>query len=135
MKDYSLNLIDLFVEPSMNNKWYLDTCVWGKIASSNKISANFISFFRSNNLIPGLSQYTLIELTRAKDLIPSLEQLFVDLRNHICIPLDYDNLFDLELSNYPDKPTIRLLPMSCLIGLDEKNLIVQPFFCKFIRSF
>lgn len=118
--DYEGALDKAFVEiPKGIKTWFLDTCVWGKIVSSEQITKKFIEYFSANNYLAGLPIYTLFELSRADKKLSGLDNLFFRMRNNIWIALLYDSLFDAELASYPNRPKIRWMPLSMLTGEEE----------------
>ncbi|MDH5647841.1 MAG: hypothetical protein OEZ01_17655, partial [Candidatus Heimdallarchaeota archaeon] len=107
--------------PKGISTWFLDTCVWSDVISSEKTRGKFVSFFQKNNILAGITQYSLLELTRVKSLIPKMDSLFFQMRHNIWIPLLYDELFDLELQNYPNNSDILFMAMSLITGEEENK--------------
>lgn len=120
MEDYELATDKNFIKiPSSIRTWFLDTCVWGEIVSSENSTNKFIDYFFRKNFLAGLTTYTLFELSRLKSKLEELDNLFFKLRHNIWIAQLYDSLFDEELANYPKKSEIRWMPMSSLTGEQE----------------
>lgn len=115
---------DAFTEmPPAVTTYLLDTCVWGEIVESESTTDAFISCFQSENLLAGLTAYTLFELSRAGRLLPQLDSLFLRARYNVWIALLYDQLLDLELSSYPSPPSMRWMPMSMITDEQQPNVL------------
>jgi hypothetical protein len=109
-----------FIEiPSSITSYFLDTCVWSSLVESDKAKRGFRVYFESKNLLAGLSVFTIFELSRAERLLSDLDKLFYSMRTNIWIPLLYDEVFRLELDNYPTKIRILWMPLSLIT--DEVN--------------
>jgi len=121
------NFIDAFIElPKANITYLFDTCVWSEIAKDENTAQSFLSFFDSNNLLAGITVFSLFELSRATHLIQRLDDLFLSGHYHIWIPLLYDQVSDLEIESYPNPPTMRWMPMS-LIADDDQPEVMSKF--------
>lgn len=121
-------MIDGFFElPASKKTWFLDTCVWGEIVSSNEVEDNFVDYVKANKLLVGLTYHTLVELSRAKRLLSQFDNLFSKLPLYVWLAMPYDHLFDTELVHYPKKPKIKWLPLSALRldGKQVKDVMVQ----------
>jgi hypothetical protein len=110
------------IPPSITT-YLLDTCVWGEILESESTTDAFVSCFESQNLLAGLTAYTLFELSRAERLLPRLDSLFLRARYNVWIALLYDQLLDLELSSYPSPPTMRWMPMSMITDEEQTDVL------------
>lgn len=118
------SLLDAFIEiPRTITTYLLDTCVWSTIVQSESTVNAFVSHFGSQNLLAGLTAYTLFELSRAERLLPQLDCLFLRARYNIWIALLYDQLLDLELRTYPSPPTMRWMPMSMICDEEQPNVM------------
>ena len=85
------NFIDSFIElPKANTTYLLDTCVWGDVAETEKTMQSFLSYFQSNNLLAGITHFSLFELSRATHLVERLDDLFHSGGYYVWIPLLYD---------------------------------------------
>jgi hypothetical protein len=122
--------------PESIQTWFLDTCVWGEILLTNERKNAFIAFFHDNNYLAGLTTYSLFELSQAKKLLHELDDLFYEMRHNIWIAQLYDELFESELKNYPNKPVMGWMPMSMLTGEESSyekvmtKLANNPLFVK-----
>jgi hypothetical protein len=115
---------DAFTEiPAGITTYLLDTCVWGSIVESERATDALISRFESENLVAGLSAYTLFELSRADRLLSQLDSLFLRARYNVWIALLYDQVLDLELSSYPSPPRMRWMPMSMITDEHQPNVL------------
>jgi hypothetical protein len=103
--------------------YLLDTCVWGAIAESQSSADAFVSQFESDNLLAGLTMFTLFELSRAGRLLPQLDSLFLTARYNVWIALLNDQLLDLELRSYPSPPAMRWMPMSMIADENQPNVM------------
>jgi|GEM_PF-2930306 len=118
------SLLDAFIEiPPAITTYLFDTCVWSAIVDSESTMNAFVSHFESENLLAGLTAYTLFELSRAEKLLPQLDSLFLRARYNIWIALLYDQLLDLELSTFPSPPTMRWMPMSMISDEQQPNVM------------
>jgi hypothetical protein len=109
--------------PPAITTYLLDTCVWGEIVESASTTDAFVSRFRSENLLAGLTLYNLFELSRAHGLLRQLDALFLRARYNVWIALLYDQLLDLELSSYPSPPPMRWMPMSMIADENQPNVM------------
>lgn len=117
-------LLDAFIEiPSTITTYLLDTCVWGEIVKSASVADAFIEYFEANNLLAGLSMYTVFELSRADRLLSKLDTLFFRGRKNIWIPLLYDQLQELELSSYPTAPAMRWMPIAMICDETQTEVL------------
>jgi hypothetical protein len=124
--DHEAALERAFIElPVGIQAWFLDTCVWSEIVSSDQLMKRFVSYFQSNNHLAGLTAYTLFELSRADRILPYLDNLFSIMRHNVWIALLYDQLFESELASYPAKPIIRWMPLSMLTGEDNQAVKIM----------
>jgi hypothetical protein len=103
--------------------YLLDTCVWGAIVESQSSTDAFVSQFESENLLAGLTAFTLFELSRAERLLPRLDSLFLRARYNIWIALLYDQLLNLELRSYPSPARMRWMPMSIITDQNQPNVM------------
>jgi hypothetical protein len=115
---------DAFTEiPDVITTYLLDTCVWGEIAGSASATDVFVSRFQSENLLAGLTLYTLFELSRAERLPPQLDSLFLGARHNIWLALLYDQVLELELKSYPSPPVMRWMPMSMISDEQQPSVM------------
>lgn len=119
-KDFTDSFIEL---PEANITYLLDTCVWGDIVRTGKTAQSFLSFFQSNNLLAGITHFSLFELSRATHLTEGLDDLFRSGGHYVWIPLLYDQLLNLEIASYPDPPAMRWMPMSHIVGEDQHGVM------------
>lgn len=103
--------------------YLLDTCVWGAIAECESTTNAFVSHLESENLLAGLTTYTLFELSRAERLLPQLDSLFLRARYNVWVALLYDQLLDLELNAFPSPPTMRWMRMSMISDEQQPNVM------------
>jgi len=121
-----ISLMDAFIElPSDICICYLDTCVWGTVARSDELKANFVTYFRSNGCVAALSYFALFELSRAPRAFNDYDSLFYEMRNNIWILCLYDQVIESELNNYPGKWKMRWLPISRLVDEDNLDLLAK----------
>ena len=115
---------DAFSEiPATITTYLLDTCVWGAIVESESTTDAFVSRFESENLLAGLTAFTLFELSRAERLLAQLDSLFLGARYNVWIALLYEQLLDLELSSYPFPPSMHWMPMSMITDEQQPNVL------------
>jgi hypothetical protein len=107
--------------PAAITTYLLDTCVWGTVVESESTMDAFVSRFESENLLAGLTSFTLFELSRAERLLPRLDSLFLGARYNVWIALLYDQLLDLELRSYPFPPQMLWMPMSMIADDQQPN--------------
>lgn len=114
-----------FIEaPSKNKTWFLDTCVWTEIISSQKNIQQFSNLFKKNNYLAGLTIYTLFELSRATALVSKLDELFCTNSHFIWLAIPYDKLMQAEQNIYPNKPKMKWMPLSYVV---DNDLVVNEF--------
>ncbi len=92
--------------------YFLDTNVWISIASSTIATNNFLSWLNSKNAIAALSIFTVFELSRAEKYLQKFDKLLTTTAPRIYIPLLYDELSDLEMSNYPNEVELLWSPIT-----------------------
>ena len=126
-----------FIElPKGNQTWFIDTCIWSEIISSDEVTEDFITYFHKNNLLAGLTSHTLFELSRAGHLLQKYDNLFEKLQDSVWLAMPYDDLFDLELQNYPSQPNIKWFPITRLflegnrVSSVIEQLIKKPLFVR-----
>ena len=83
--------------------YLLDTNVWSSIASSSQALNAFLPWLQKNDAIAALSMFTMFELSRANHMHRDFDRLLTIAAQRIYIPLLYDELSDLEMSNYPNE--------------------------------
>lgn len=121
-----------FIElPSSIVTWFLDTCAWSEIISSESKTQNFISLFEKNNYLAGLTTYTLFELSRVDALSSKLDTLFYKMRHSIWLAIPYDKLMNIEQNMYPEKPKMKWLSLSAIV---DKNTRVENFLTRLKNS-
>ena len=94
------------------SSYFLDTNVWSSLASSPKCLNNFLPWLKANNAIAALSSFTIFELSRAHQLHETIDNLLTAAASRIYIPLLYDELSDLEMSNYPNEVELLWCPLT-----------------------
>jgi hypothetical protein len=105
--------------------YFLDTCVWSELVQSEKARCGFQAYFETENLLAGLSIFTIFELSRAGKLKHDLDRLFYSMRTNVWIPLLYDELFRLELDNYPAKVSMLWMPLSLITDEDNPEVLTK----------
>jgi hypothetical protein len=103
--------------------YFLDTCVWSELVQSEGAARQFRSTFEAENLLAGLSVFTVFELSRAGRLLSDLDRLFYSMRTNIWIPLLYDELFELELKSYPNDVRLTWMPLSLITDEDNQEVM------------
>ena len=118
-------VLEMFIElPSTLTVYYLDTCVWSKIATSEELHNAFSKYFGSNNRIAVLSYFTLFELSRAPQRVRDAhDHLWFENRHLIWIPLFNDQLIESELREYPNMCSVLWLPVSALTDTNSQSLL------------
>lgn len=102
-------MIDIQITPGFRRididarTWYLDTNVWSSLASSPQSLNGLLPWLQANNAIAALSIFSIFELSRAGKLHKAVDKLLTAAAQRIYIPLLYDELSDLEMSNYPNE--------------------------------
>lgn len=91
--------------------YFLDTNVWISIASSINAMNNFLPWLQAKNAIAALSIFTVFELSRAEKYLQKFDKLLTTTAPRIYIPLLYDELSDLEMSNYPNEIELLWAPI------------------------
>ena len=102
---------------------FLDTCVWSNLIESAQTRDKFISVFEANNLLAALSMFTVFELSRATRLFQNLDDLFSLMRFNVWIPILYDELFQLEIANYPRGATLLWMPISSITDNKDPSVM------------
>lgn len=111
MKDFILT--PGFQPLSFNARTYLlDTNVWSTLASSTLAQKAFFPWLKKNNAIAALSMFSIFELSRAENKYKDFDRLLTAAAQRIFIPLLYDELLDLEMSNYPNEVELLWNPIT-----------------------
>lgn len=109
--------------PDFITTYYLDTCVWGEIIRSEKLKEKFKNKFIGSNYLIALSQYTILEITRAKKFINPLDSLLYQLRCNVWMPSLYDQVIEMEIERYPNNYNLQWMPLSIITDEDNKNIM------------
>ncbi|MCB9154622.1 MAG: hypothetical protein H6649_11305 [Caldilineae bacterium] len=97
--------------------------MWSDIVRSQAARDGFTSYLIKNNYLAALSQFTILELTRAKKHLKSLDSLFLELRDYIWVPTLYDQVLEQEVNNYPAGCHVQWMPLTLLIDENQRNVM------------
>jgi hypothetical protein len=94
------------------SRYLLDTNVWSALATSPEAVAGFPHWLDQTGSIAGLAIFSVFELSRASRLHDEVDGLLTSAASRVFIPLLYDELASLEMSNYPDDVELLWNPLS-----------------------
>lgn len=94
------------------SRYLLDTNVWSALTSSSKALKGFLQWLDENDNIAGMTIFTVFELSRAGKLLSGVDRLLTSAAPRVFIPLLYDELLSLEMSEYPAEVELLWNPIS-----------------------